>query len=132
MVEERRKHKCDKDEYIKSLHEKGFTDNEIFMKLVVNNKSQRAEQKFKRASVKDKKRWLLQSNRLLRKKIMTIKIRNLEREYDLDNNLDLGKSTSKLGNENKMLTKKVMLFKDCEEFKQISKEYKPKREAGKY
>ena len=107
-------------------------DNEIFVKLVVYNQKQRAEQKFKRNSVKDKKKWLLQSNRLLRKKIKTIKIRNLEREYDLDNNLDLGKSTSKLENENKMLTEKVMLLKDYEEFKQISKEHKPKGEAGKY
>jgi hypothetical protein len=131
MVEERRKHKCDKDEYIKSLHEKGCKDNEIIVKLVAYNKTQRVEQKFKRNPVKDKKKWLLQSNRLLRKKIITIKIRNLEREYDLDNKLDLEKSTSKLEKENRILTEKVALIKDCEEFKVIFKEYEPKREAMK-
>lgn len=55
IVEERRKRKSDEEEYVKSLHEKGFTDNEIFVKLVVYNQNQRAEQKFKRTSVKDKK-----------------------------------------------------------------------------
>jgi hypothetical protein len=101
------------------------------VKLVAYNKTQRVEQKFKRNPVKDKKKWLLQSNRLLRKKIITIKIRNLEREYDLDNKLDLEKSTSKLEKENRILTEKVALIKDCEEFKVIFKEYEPKREAMK-
>jgi predicted RNase H-like nuclease (RuvC/YqgF family) len=117
--------------YVKSLHYKGYNDTQVLGRLLDHRQIERIGRKRITREKKLDLNSLRRQNKNLRGKITQIKVRILENEDELANINDRNKNQLKLKKENRMLTEKVALLKDVEEFKVISKVHEPKKEAIK-